>query len=83
MRHSERDDSDNGGGDDDDDLMEEDPQVDRSMKHAIIVHGLPTVPAEKKDKLLNVLRKFFSAFGTIIDNGLEMPFDDQGKTSLG
>ena len=62
--------------------MEEEPQLDTSMKHAIIVDGLPVVEMAKRDKLLNVVRKFFSQVGTIIENGLEMPFDDAGK-SLG
>jgi len=76
--------------DDDDDYdeqeeeeeFEEEPQVDTSMKHAIVVDGLPVVPKEKHEKLLNVLRKFFTQVGTIIEGGLEMPFGDNGS-SLG
>ena len=74
--------SDEPEDDGDEDEMEEEPQLDTSMKHAIIVDGLPVVEMAKRDKLLNVVRKFFSQVGTIIENGLEMPFDDAGK-SLG
>ena len=77
-------DSDTGEEEEDENFEDEvEPQVDRSLKHAIIVDGLPVVPSEKKDKLLNVVRKFYSQFGTIIENGLEMPFDAQGANSLG
>jgi len=77
-------DSDNGEEEEDENFDDEvEPQVDRSLKHAIIVDGLPIVPSEKKDKLLNVVRKFYSQFGTILENGLEMPFDDKGANSLG
>ena len=54
--------------------------MDTSMKHAIVVDGLPVVETAKRDKLLNVVRKFFSQVGTIIDNGLEMPSDASGKS---
>ena len=74
--------SDEPEDDGDEDEMEEEPQLDTSMKHAIIVDGLPVVEMAKRDKLLNVVRKFFSQVGTIIENGLEMPFDEAGK-SLG
>jgi translation initiation factor 3 subunit B len=73
---------DDGDGEEDGAFDEEEPQLDTSMKHAIIVDGLPVVEATKRDKLLNVVRKFFSQVGTIIENGLEMPFGEDGK-SLG
>ena len=60
---------------------EEEPQVDTSFKHAIVVDGLPVVPEAKKEKLLGVLRKFFSQMGTILENGIDMPMG--GDQSLG
>ena len=82
MRMSRDDDDDMPEDDDEAGDFEQEPELDRSMKHAIIVDGLPVVESTKRDKLLNVVRKFFSQVGTIIENGLEMPFDDAGK-SLG
>ena len=67
--------------DDGDEDFEAEPQVDTSFKHAIIVDGLPIVPEAKKDKLMNVVRKFFSQVGTIIEGGLEMPMEND--SSLG
>ena len=73
------------GEDDDDDrdggtFEDEEPQMDVSLRQVIIVDGLPIVPKEKYDKLVNVIRKFFSQVGTIADNGLEMPQDDAGTS---
>ena len=70
------------GEEEDGGFDEEEPQLDTSMKHAIIVDGLPIVEEAKRDKLLNVVRKFFSQVGTILENGLEIPSDESGK-SLG
>eukprot|EP00962_Isochrysis_galbana_P052719 scaffold24189_cov100-Isochrysis_galbana.AAC.2 len=42
------------------DDLEEEPQLDTSFKQTIVVDGLPVVPEEKHEKLLNLLRKFFS-----------------------
>ena len=73
--------------DDDDDYVEEEdqdfeeePQVDTSFKQTIIVDGLPVVPKEKHEKLINVLRKFFSQVGTIVEGGLEMPSSESGSS---
>ena len=71
-----------GPSDEENEFEEEEPQVDKSFKHAIIVDGLPVVPQEKREKLANVVRKFFSQVGTIIEDGLEMPIGDNGS-SLG
>ena len=78
----ESDDEDHDDDDDEEEMFEEEPQVDTSFKHAIIVDGLPIVPGEKREKLLNVIRKFFSQVGTIIEGGLEMPANEAGS-SLG
>jgi len=40
--------------------MDDAPQLDTSFKQTIVVDGLPVVPREKHEKLLNVVRKFFS-----------------------
>ncbi|KAL1507263.1 hypothetical protein AB1Y20_008112 [Prymnesium parvum] len=66
----------------DEDLFdEEEPQIDTSFKDSIFVDGLPIVPTEKKEKLVNVVRKFFSQVGQI--RHLEMPMDKDDKNSLG
>lgn len=48
------------GPDEEVDDLEEEPQLDTSFKQTIVVDGLPVVPEEKHEKLLNLLRKFFS-----------------------
>eukprot|EP00310_Coccolithus_braarudii_P012456 CAMPEP_0183351492 /NCGR_PEP_ID=MMETSP0164_2-20130417/25201_1 /TAXON_ID=221442 /ORGANISM="Coccolithus pelagicus ssp braarudi, Strain PLY182g" /LENGTH=673 /DNA_ID=CAMNT_0025523685 /DNA_START=48 /DNA_END=2069 /DNA_ORIENTATION=+ len=68
---------------DPDALEEEEPQVDTSFSHAIIVDGLPKVPPEKHEKLNNVIRKFFSQVGKILENGLDHPKDPETGMSLG
>jgi len=60
---------------------EEEPQVDTKFPLAIIVDGLPVVPSEKHEKLSNVIRKFFTQFGTIVE--LDMPKDPAKGASQG
>jgi translation initiation factor 3 subunit B len=74
----ESDDGPSGGAGDA--FEDEEPQMDTSLKQIIIVDGLPIVPAEKHEKLTNVIRKFFSQVGTIVENGLEMPKDEKGTS---
>mmetsp|Transcript_34406 Transcript_34406/g.107948 ORF Transcript_34406/g.107948 Transcript_34406/m.107948 type:complete len:675 (+) Transcript_34406:83-2107(+) len=62
------------------DDLEEEPQLDTSFKQTIVVDGLPVVPKEKHEKLANVVRKFFSQVGTIVEDGLELPVDGAGAT---
>ena len=62
---------------------EQEPTVDTTFPRAIIVDGLPVVPAEKHEKLSTVVRKFFSQVGTIVEGGLEMPKDPKSGQSLG
>ena len=68
-------------GPDEDMFDEEEPQIDTTFKESIFVDGLPVVPSEKKEKLVNVVRKFFSQVGSITQ--LDMPMDKEDKSSLG
>lgn len=74
------DDDDDDVPDEEDQDFEEEPKVDTSFKQTIIVDGLPKVPKEKHEKLINVLRKFFSQVGTIVEDGLEMPYSESGES---
>ena len=74
------DDDDDDVPDEEDQDFEEEPKVDTSFKQTIIVDGLPKVPKEKHEKLINVLRKFFSQVGTIVEDGLEMPYSESGDS---
>ena len=74
------DDDDDDVPDEEDQDFEEEPKVDTSFKQTIIVDGLPKVPKEKHEKLINVLRKFFSQVGTIVEDGLEMPYSENGES---
>ena len=49
---------------------DEEPKMDTSFKQCVVVDGLPVVPPEKHDKLLNVLRKFFNqdGIGKVVDH---------------
>ena len=81
--HAPKMDRETGDNGNQEDLFDEDePQVNTSFGHTIIVDGLPVVPGEKLEKLTNVVRKFFMQVGTIVEQGLEMPTDSSGK-SLG
>merc|ERR1740130_1563257 len=60
---------------------EDEPQVDTKFPRAIVVDGLPVVPSEKHEKLTNVLRKFFTQVGEILE--LDMPKDPASGVSLG
>ena len=74
------DDDDDDVPDEEDQDFEEEPKVDTSFKQTIIVDGLPKVPKEKHEKLINVLRKFFSQVGAIVEDGLEMPYSESGDS---
>jgi len=74
------DDSLSGGGGNGDAFEDDEPLMDTSLNQVIVVDGLPIVPAEKHEKLTNVIKKFFSQVGTIVENGLEMPKDDKGTS---
>ena len=64
---------------------DEEPKMDTSFKQCVVVDGLPVVPPEKHEKLLNVLRKFFNqdGIGKVVEGGLEMPKDPATGQSLG
>ena len=55
--------------DDEIDDLEEEPQLDTSFKQTVVVDGLPVVTKEKHEKLLNVVRKFFSQVHTSGEKG--------------
>ncbi|KAJ1627805.1 hypothetical protein T492DRAFT_595424, partial [Pavlovales sp. CCMP2436] len=46
-----------------------------SLEKAILVDGLPSVPAEKYEKLLSLVEKIFTQVGTLAEDGLMMPKD--------
>ena len=60
---------------------EDEPVVDTSFKDSIVVDGLPIVVSEKREKLTNVIRKFFTQVGMITN--LEMPMEPDGSKSMG
>eukprot|EP01112_Ceratiomyxa_fruticulosa_P016156 TRINITY_DN4848_c0_g1_i1.p1 TRINITY_DN4848_c0_g1~~TRINITY_DN4848_c0_g1_i1.p1 ORF type:complete len:666 (-),score=150.28 TRINITY_DN4848_c0_g1_i1:61-2058(-) len=49
-----------------------------SFPTVIVVDNIPVVPLEKFEKLHTVVRKIFSQIGTIAEDGLEIPHNDQG-----
>jgi hypothetical protein len=67
----------------DDDLTEEEAvppvQLEQGFARFIVVDNIPIVTREKETKLLNVLKKLFSACGTVVD--IFMPFE--GEKSKG
>eukprot|EP00245_Coleochaete_scutata_P017412 TRINITY_DN8522_c0_g1_i1.p1 TRINITY_DN8522_c0_g1~~TRINITY_DN8522_c0_g1_i1.p1 ORF type:complete len:737 (-),score=206.49 TRINITY_DN8522_c0_g1_i1:368-2578(-) len=68
----------------DDDIEEEDIlEADTGFGNIVIVDNLPQVPPEKFDKLHGVVRKIFGAIGTIPENGLWMPVDEETQKTKG
>ncbi|KAM0010303.1 putative transcription factor WD40-like family [Helianthus debilis subsp. tardiflorus] len=67
---------------DDEDLHEDERlEFDAGFESIIVVDNLPVVPPKKFDKLEAVVRRKFSRFGVIKENGLWMPVEeDTGKT---
>ena len=69
---------------DDGDLEEEDSaEFGQDFGTVIVVDNLPQVAKEKFDKLEGVIRKIYSQFGVIKDDGLWMPKDPATTKSLG
>ncbi|XP_076937148.1 eukaryotic translation initiation factor 3 subunit B-like, partial [Bidens hawaiensis] len=67
--------------DDEDLYVEESVELEVGFKSVIVVDNLPVVPRARFDKLDKVLRKRFSQYGVIKDNGFWMPVEeDSGKT---
>jgi hypothetical protein len=59
------------------------PAMRTSLEKAILVDGLPQVPAEKYDKLLMLVEKIFTQVGTLAEDGLLMPKDPVTGVSKG
>lgn len=59
------------------------PVLDESFSNVLAVDGLPQVQREKYDKLKGVVHKLFSQVGTLVGNGITMPFDTQADSSKG
>jgi len=76
-------DSDDEPEQDEEDDFEEEPQMDKSMRHSIVVDNVPAVPKEKVEKLKGVLNKFFGQIGKIIEGGLELPTNADTGAGLG
>ncbi|KAK8730659.1 hypothetical protein OTU49_007860, partial [Cherax quadricarinatus] len=60
------------------DLLRQKPKETDGVESVIIVDGVPSVGAERLEKLKNVVRKIFKEFGTIINEFY--PTNEDGKT---
>ncbi|KAI7751847.1 hypothetical protein M8C21_011255 [Ambrosia artemisiifolia] len=67
---------------DDEDVYEDESlECDAGFRSVIVVDNLPVVPQKKFDRLEAVVRRRFSRFGVVKENGLWMPVEeDTGKT---
>ena len=68
---------------DEDEDDEPDLETESGFGNIIVVDNLPEVPPEKYEKLVGVIRKIFARTGTIRENGLWMPVDEETKQSKG
>ena len=50
-------------------------EVDTTMSTVVIVDNIPVTKMNRYEKLYSVIRKIFSAYGTIIDDGLYIPVE--------
>ncbi|KAL6008103.1 Eukaryotic translation initiation factor 3 subunit B [Asimina triloba] len=70
--------------DDDEDLLREDPlEFESGFQNVIVVDNLPVVAPEKFEKLEGVVRKIYSQIGTIKEDGLWMPVNQETQKTLG
>ena len=53
-----------------------------SIGHRVKIENLPIVAGAKRDKLINMLRKFFSQVAPVVESGIEMPMNED-EMSLG
>ena len=60
------------------DILKQKPNPSDSFESVIVCDNIPVVGTEKIDKLKNVLRKYFSKFGTLVTEHL--PLDEKGQT---
>lgn len=59
------------------------PPYEPDYSTAIVVDNLPKVPKDKYEKLLTFVKKIYVQLGNIVEDGLQMPFDEAKNTSLG
>ncbi|OMO65967.1 hypothetical protein COLO4_30887 [Corchorus olitorius] len=71
--------------DDEDVYLYDDDQreTDSGFESVIIVDNLPIVSPEKFEKLEGVIRRIFSQFGVIKEDGIWMPIDPETNKTLG
>ncbi|KIZ03095.1 Eukaryotic translation initiation factor 3 subunit B [Monoraphidium neglectum] len=67
---------------DEDESEEEELETASGFGSVIVVDNLPSVPEEKYEKLVNVLKKIYGQIGNIRDGGVYMP-KDANKVSKG
>lgn len=53
---------------------------EEGFDNIVLVDGCPVVPASKRDALLRVLGKLLASCGSVKDDGIVMPMDDDSKT---
>lgn len=58
-------------------------EVPSALDNVVVVDNVPMVDEKKEAKLLTVIKKIFKAYGTIKDNGIHMPKDQETGLSKG
>mmetsp|Transcript_18275 Transcript_18275/g.61120 ORF Transcript_18275/g.61120 Transcript_18275/m.61120 type:complete len:686 (-) Transcript_18275:133-2190(-) len=59
------------------------PKFNDTLDNALVVDGLPIVPKDKLEKLQKVLEKLYSQLGTIAEDGIMIPMDENTQMSKG
>lgn len=58
-------------------------QLNSSTANVIVIDNVPKTGMDRYEKLYAYIRKIFSAFGTIIDDGLYIPVEGEPKVTCG
>jgi hypothetical protein len=66
-----------------DDADEAPVQVNKDTSNVVIVDNVPKTEMKRYEKLYAVIRKIFSAFGHIIDDGLYIPVEGDPQMTCG
>lgn len=57
--------------------------LNEDFGNVVVVDNCPVIGTKKFDRLVAVLRKTFSKWGSIVDNGLYMPVDEETQKTVG
>ncbi|KAI9505549.1 Translation initiation factor 3 subunit b [Coemansia spiralis] len=57
------------------------PEQEETLENVVVVDNLPIVEPSKEETLIKVLKKTFSKYGKVKENGIHMPKENLGNTT--